>query len=248
MTSAPLFLVRSKHRVLKARRAFGQAGQRQPVDRRAGPDRRHRIAVLAQDQRLDLRRRQLEFLRDQRAEPRRVQHRAEAIHLIPRQSRPAQRQLGQDIDRIGNDKYVGLLAQARNFYRVHDGDEQSNVAIDQIQPRFLGLAPQARRDQEQIAVGRPPVVPGVNPLVPGQRAAVHQVQRLALGQFAIRIQDLNLGHQAAALQGVRRAGADPPAAADNGHFHQLLSLDMIWSVMAWTRASACSSGPGPPAG
>jgi hypothetical protein len=104
-------------RVLEGGRAFGQARQRQAVDGGAGPDRNHRIAVLAQDQRLDLRRGQLEFLGDERTETRGVKHRAQAINLVPGQAGAPQGQLREDIDGIGNNENVRVLAQTGDFDR-----------------------------------------------------------------------------------------------------------------------------------
>jgi hypothetical protein len=48
--------------------------------------------------------------------------------------------------------------------------------------------------------------------------------------IAVGVEDLHFGNQPAALQGVGRAGADPAAAANDGHFHEVapgFSFDMI---------------------
>jgi hypothetical protein len=80
ITSAPEPLVRvnsSSARRLTSRGLL----QRQAADRGARPDRHHAVAVLAEDQGVDLRRRDVQFLRDQAAEANRVELRPQADHL-----------------------------------------------------------------------------------------------------------------------------------------------------------------------
>src|SRR5258705_6642141 len=77
-----------ENRILKSRRAFRQSSQRQTVHGGARPDGNHGITMLAEDERLDLGRRQLQFISDQRAKARGVEHCAQPIDLLPRQTKP----------------------------------------------------------------------------------------------------------------------------------------------------------------
>jgi hypothetical protein len=70
MTSAPLPLVRSKTAFWNPGVHSGNPASGRPLTAALDQIGHHRIAVLAQDERLDLRRGQLEFLRDERTETR----------------------------------------------------------------------------------------------------------------------------------------------------------------------------------
>ena len=67
----------------------GNFSSGRPGGLRGRPDRDHAVAVLAEDRGRDLRRRQLERLGDQAAEPGRVELRAQADHLRRRAGRAA---------------------------------------------------------------------------------------------------------------------------------------------------------------
>lgn len=53
---------------------------------------------------------------------------------------------------------------------------------------------------------------------------MEQIERLALGHVVVRVEDLQFGHQATALQRKRRTGAHTSAAADDGDFHRFSFL------------------------
>ena len=78
--------------------------------------------------------------------------------------------------------------------------EQLDVAIDQIEPAFVGLAPQAGGDADQIAVGNVFVAAGGDQLIGHQRRAVQQVERLPGGQVGIDVDQRDLADDAAHLQ------------------------------------------------
>src|SRR5262249_17989081 len=78
--------------LLKLRREAGELFERQPVDGRARPDWHHAVPVLAEDQGIDLRRRQLELAGDEAAEARRVELRAQADDALPGQTDPLHRE------------------------------------------------------------------------------------------------------------------------------------------------------------
>ncbi len=197
--------------------------------------------MLAEDERLHLGGRELEFLGDERAEARGVQHGAQAIDLLPRQAQSLHGQARENIDRVRDDEDVGVLAQAGGLDALENLREQRDVAIDEVEARFVGLAAQAGGDEKKIAVRGPGVIAGVNLLVTGEGAAVEQVQRFAFGHFFIGVEDLDLRDQPAALQGERGARPDPPAPADYGDFHKFKSC----SATDETRRGSGATTPSP---
>ena len=60
-------------------------------------------------------------------------------------------QVGQHVDRVRNDQHHGvvLVPDFRDF--AQNAQEQIDVAIDQVEPAFVGLASQAGGDADQIA-------------------------------------------------------------------------------------------------
>ena len=156
---APFLLDHFGARALGAREQFaGQIGvpageffQRQAGQRGARPDRHHAVAMFAQDQGLDLRGRHVELGGDQAAKADRVELRAQADHLAGRQVEPLGRQVGEHVDRVGHHQHDGVLLEAGLGDLAQDAQEQIDVAIDQVQPAFVGLAAQAGRDADQVA-------------------------------------------------------------------------------------------------
>ena len=112
-----------------------------------------------------------------------------------------------------------VLAQARGLDAVENLHEQRDVAVDEVEARLVRFAAQAGGDEEEVAVRGASVIARVNFLVAGERAAVQEVERLAFGHVLVGVEDLQLGHEAAALQRKRRAGTHAAAAADDGDFH-----------------------------
>ena len=106
----------------------------------------HAVAVLAEDQGLDLRRRQAGLQGDQRAEAGGVELRAQADHLGRIELQIVDRQPGEDVDRVGDDEDDRVLLQAGGLERVEDLLEERDVAVDQIEPALVGLAAQAGGD------------------------------------------------------------------------------------------------------
>src|SRR5882724_199623 len=102
--------------------------------------------MFPEDERLDLRGGELQFLGNERAETGTVQHGAEAINLLPWETESLDRELREDIDRIGYNEYVGIFRQASRLDTIENLDEKSDVAIDEIEPRFIGFSSQSRRD------------------------------------------------------------------------------------------------------
>src|SRR5947209_8718421 len=96
--------------------------------------------MFAKNQRFHLRGREFQIVRDERTKTGRVEHCAEAVNLLPGQSEALNREMRQNIHRIRNYENVSVLAHARGFDAVEDLHEQSDVTIDEIEARFIGLA------------------------------------------------------------------------------------------------------------
>jgi len=139
--------------------------------------------------------------------------------LLPRQAQTPRRQLRENINWIRNDEDDRVLAQSGRLDAIQYLREKRNVAIDQVQARFIGFAPKPSRDQEDIAIGSACIIAGINPLVRGESGAVLKVERFPVGHVFVGVQDLELRNDAATLQRECRAGTDASAATDNCDLH-----------------------------
>ncbi len=126
----------------------------------------------------------------------------------------------ENVHRIRYDENVGVLTQARGLDAVDDLHEQRHVSIDQVEARFLGLASQARGNDEDITVSRARIIACINLMVASECAAVGEIKRLAFGQVFVGIEYLNFRNQPAALERVSRAGTHSSAAADDSYLHE----------------------------
>ena len=125
-----------------------------------------------------------QLLRDQAAKANRVELGAQAKHLCRRQIEPIGRHISQNIDRIADDQNDGVFLEP-GFGNFASGlQKQIDVAIDQVQPRFIRLAPQPRRDADNVARRNVLVAAGGDDLVGRAGPAVQQIERLPLSQFA----------------------------------------------------------------
>ena len=88
-------------------------------------------------------------------------------------------QIGQDIDRIGDDQHDRVALEAGRADLAEDAQEELDVAIDQVEPALVGLAAQAGRDDDDVALGNRLVAGRADPLIGDQRGAVEQVEGLA---------------------------------------------------------------------
>jgi len=196
--------------------------QWQAGDRGARPHRHHAVAVLADDHRLHLRGRGLEIHRQQAAEAECVEERAEPDDAALRQPEFLLGQERENVDRIADDQDRGIGAMPLGLDGGEDRLEQLDVAVDERQPAFVGLAPQAGGDADQVGVGEAFVASRGDRLVGDRRRAVKHVERLAIGEVGIGIDDHDLVHDAAELQGEARRRAHDPTAADDADFHVML--------------------------
>ena len=183
------------------------------------PDRHHAVAVFAQDQGRHLGGGKLELFGDQAAKPGGVELGSQADHLAGRQVELANGQVGQDIDRVGDDQHDGVALDAGRRGLAEDAQEQLDVAIDQVEPALVRLAAQAGRDDDDVALGNGLVAGRADPLIGDQRGAVEQVEGLAADLVGVQVDQVDLADHAAALQGEGRGRADQAAAADDADFH-----------------------------
>ena len=102
------------------------------------------------------------------------------ITWVGGQAELAHGQVGQDIDRVGNDQHDRVALEAGRLDLAEDVQEQLDVAIDQVEPALVGLAAQAGRDADEVALGNGLVAGRADPLIGDQRSAMQQVEGLAL--------------------------------------------------------------------
>ncbi len=111
------------------------------------------------------------------------------------------------------------------FFKVgQNAAEQLDVAVDQVEAAFVGLAAQSRRDDDEIRVGGLLGAAAGDPLIGHERAAVHQIERLAVGQLAVHVDQGDLADHPPGLQREARAGTDESTAADDCHLHCVRAL------------------------
>ncbi len=183
---APLLLDHFRAGALGAREQLGgevrrEAGiflQRQAGGRGAGPNGDHAVAMLAEDQSGNLRRRGVQSGGDQAAKANRIELRAEADDLRQRQIEPFVRQVGEDVDRIGDDEDDCIARVAHAADLIENAREQIDVAIDQVQPALVRLAAQTGGDADHVAIGNVFIAARLNHLIGDERAAVHEIEAL----------------------------------------------------------------------
>ena len=83
---------------------------------------------------------------------------------------------------------------------VEDVQEQFRVAIDQIQARFVGLAPQAGGDQNDVRLRNGFVASGLNSLIGHEGRSMKDVESLAFDLVA-EVDQRHLADHSAALKG-----------------------------------------------
>ena len=113
-----------------------------------------------------------------------------------------------------------LFAVTRGFDALQNLHKQRHVPIDQIKPGFFGFSAQPCGDQENVAIRRASIITCIDFVVSRQGAAVMKVQRLALRQVLVGIEDLDLRDQCAALQSISHARTHTTPAADHSNFHK----------------------------
>src|SRR5262249_2100455 len=118
-----------------------------------------------------------------------------------------------------DDDQVGTLLQPGRLDLFEQAEEQIDVAVDEIEPALLGLAPKPGGDNDHVARGDVAHVAGRDALAAGEAGTVEQVGGRPLGHILVGIDQADTAGDAAALQGVGRHAAHQTAAADDGYFH-----------------------------
>jgi hypothetical protein len=83
---------------------------------------------------------------------------------------------------------------------AEDVQEQLDVAVDQVEAAFVGLAPQPRRDHDDVAFGDRLVARRADPLVGDERGAVEQIEGLTLDLVGVEVDQVDLADDPATLQ------------------------------------------------
>ena len=152
--SAPPLAVRSQ---MASMRSFGSSSVIGNAGDRGVPrQRHHRVAVPAEDERVDVLDRHVELLGDERAHARRVEHAGHADDALA--GKPAQLVDGlrHRVERIGDDDddAVGRVLHDVGRDVLHD----LVVDLQEIVAAHARLARHARRDDDDVRVGAQRVV------------------------------------------------------------------------------------------
>ncbi len=180
---------------------------------RQAPCRDLAVPVLADDARVHVARVDAEVFAERVLEARGVEHRAAAEHAVLRQARQLERHVRQDVHWVGHDQQdapVVAFGDLRN-----DGLEDGDVLVDQVEPRFPRRLVRAGGDDGDGRVVDVGIVAGVDVHGRGERHAVRDVERLALGAVAVDVDEDHFAEQARLQKGEGAGGADE-AASDDG--------------------------------
>ena len=175
--------------------------------------------MFAEDHGAHLRGGEFQLGSDERAEARAVEHGAEADDLLPREAEAFGGELGEDVDRVGDDEDDGGLFQSGLLEAVEDAVEEADVAVDEVEAGFVRLAAESGGDADEVGCRAIGVGAGVNALVGAVGSAVQEVEGFALGGGLVGVEDDEVFHDPGTLQGEGGATADAAAAADDGYFH-----------------------------
>lgn len=167
----------------------GEFQQRETVHCGRGPDGQHAVAMFAEDHGAHLRRGEIEFRGDERAETGAVEHGAETDDLLPGQAQTFDGELGEDVNRVGDDKDDRAFFEPGLFEAVEDAVEEADVAIDKIQTRLVWLAAESGRDANHIGLSAIGVVAGGDFLIRAISGAMQEVKCLAFGGRLVGVED-----------------------------------------------------------
>ena len=96
---------------------------------------------------------------------------------------------------------------------------KSDVAVDQIEPAFVGLSGRPAVTQTQVRLRHQLIRATLDPLIGDEGRAVAQVKSLPLDQIRVDVQQVDVADNASRLQREGRARANQSAAADDGNVH-----------------------------
>src|SRR5262249_6329483 len=148
---------------------------------RARPDGHHAVPVFAEDERVNLSSRGFETARQVAPKAGGVELGAETDDPLPRQTAALHGLISQHVDRIADNDKIRVVFKARLFDFIEDTEKEIDIAVDQIQPAFVGLAAQASGNDDDIARRDVAVITGADALVGDETGAVQEIEGLALG-------------------------------------------------------------------
>ena len=128
--------------------------------------------MFAEDEGIDLRRSRFQALGEVAAKTRGIEHGAQAKDTLPGQTAALHGKVRQHIDGITDNDEIGSFLELRLLHLVEDAGEQIDVAVDEVEPAFVGLAAQAGGDNDDVAVGDVAHVARVDALIGDQAGAM----------------------------------------------------------------------------
>lgn len=153
---------------------------------------------------------------DQEPEPRGVKISTRSKNPIHRKTRELPSDVGQDIDRVRDDKQDRIgrrLSERRN-----DMAEESDVPLKQVKPRLSRVLPSAGGDDAEIGSGRDAVVNGGGDFGAGEESGgVLEVEHLASELVGLGVDEGDLVGDVLSEDGLSDGHADV-SDADDGDF------------------------------
>ena len=198
--------------------------------------------MLADDERLELGGGRAEGGGEQTAEAQGVEERAEPDDVPVRQAELLLGQIGEDVDGIGDDQHDRVLAHPGGADRRQDRAEELDVAVDEREPAFVGLAPQAGGDADHPGVGDVGIAARPDRLVGDRRGAVEEIERLAVGELGVGIDEDDLVDDPPELERETGRRADDPAATHDSDFHRAVPLVLLRCMEPFDQRRASRRG------
>src|SRR3954468_23072100 len=131
----------------------------------------------------------VEVFAQEMAETRGVENRPRAYDTVGGQARPPQREVGEDVHRIGCDEDDSVRTVLRDLR--NDLAEDCCVAIDEIKGVFPGMWRRARRNNGYGRGGAVAIVAGPNARRIGEWLGMIQVHGLAFSLGVIYVDEYN---------------------------------------------------------
>lgn len=150
---------------------------------------------------------------DQEPEPRRVEISTRSKNPIHRKTRELPSDVGQDIDMVRDDEQDRI--GRRLSERRDDVAEESDVPLEQIEPRLSRVLPSAGGDDAEIGSGGDSVVNGGGDSGAGEESGgVLEIEHLASELFGLGVNEGDLVGDVLSEDGLSDGHADVPDADD----------------------------------
>lgn len=191
-----------------------------------GENGNHRISVLAKHKGLDVWCRQVEMVSEERPESSGVEHCSKTENLRLGDDSALGRQVGQDVDRVGDDDDGRALSQLAPLQALEDALEESNVPVDEVQAGLIGLSSQTSSDDHTVGAVDDVVRAGRGELdVARERCAMPEVEGFAVGHVWVGVYQGHFSDLSAELERVGRVRSDSSAAADDAYLKSHLACN-----------------------